>query len=609
MNYNSILRRTLLAAGIDPRTRTAAGKTASLSSYAKALEGLARAYWVAGFLGDNPRKAENWKKYLAKANPMLVAAGFPQEEANNWTSPRNMGFLDQSVQKIKGKVKGDIGGIGAEDVLAAVLSGLSPITGDPLRGGKPYPYIMGSNANGKTYYMGVTAQNLGEYAKTLANDVLKRTKSLSQKDTFSGDQFVQNEGDARETILDLLADEGVDQMFFSNLIFDPKAMRVIQPKVRAKIKNEMAKNIWDLIAQDPDLLKVKGDKTGLRRKEIAKMYSEAFNVPLTRALPDTLGNNWAKQQDAVIQAIQEVLSEDKMLEYISESADLESVLRSERSRRAQQMENNMDNFQDLYIEIEKTSAFKRIKEENPKEPLLIKLKSGAQMPPVVILRGYRDGIEMARKDKNVQDVYGGEVDKDNNPLEVMDWMYKMLGYWLAHAERAEKKGEEYMLTRKQKATLNKGLGGTKGILGPYLRVALRYACMKDGMCDLTTLPSETDKFKILANTFREINAALSTTQKSATKKTASRYVCDGKKGEEVVFGLDHAFGWFFQLWDNEDEPSIDVDRLSNGKLIQLLEKHGKPSAKLNSAIEYIAMDRDPGDGKWTLKRGSRRRRA
>ena len=609
MNFNSIVRRTLLAAGIDPRTRRAAGRTANLSSYAKALEGLARAYWVAGFLGDSPRKAENWKKYLAKANPLLVAAGFPQEEANNWTSARNMGFLDQSVQKIKGKVKGDIGGIGAEDVLAAVLSGLSPITGEPLRGGKPYPYIMGTNANGKTYYMGVTAQNLGDYAKLLANDVLKRKKNLGIENTFSGDTFVQNDGDSKERIMDLIRDEGVDELFYSNLIFDPTAMRVIQPQVRAKIPNEMTKNIWDLIAQDPDLLKVKGSSTGLRRKEIAKLYSQAYNVPLTRALGDTLGNNWAKQQGTVVNAIREVLSEDKMLEYISDSANLESVLRSERSRRAQLMENNMDNFQDLYIEIEKTSAFKRIKEENPKEPLLIKLKSGAQMPPIVILRGYRDGIEMARKDKNVQDVYGGDVDKDGNPLEVMDWMYKMLGYWIAHAERAEKKGEEYMLTKKQKATLNKGLGGTKGILGPYLRVALRYACMKDGMCDLTTLPSETDKFKILATTFREINAALSTTEKSATRKTASRYVCEGKKGEEVVFGIDRMMGWFFQLWDSEDEPSIDVDRLSNGKLIQLLEKYGKSNAKLNKAIDYIAMDKDPGDGYITLKRGSRRRRA
>jgi len=81
----------------------------------------------------------------------------------------------------------------------------------------------------------------------------------------------------------------------------------------------------------------------------------------------------------------------------------------------------------------------------------------------------------------------------------------------------------------------------------------------------------------------------------ARNKTASRYSLPAKRGGEIVFGIDRAMGWFFQLWLDEDEPSMDKDFLSNGALIDLLEKYGKPSRELDKSIAAIAMDREPAD--------------
>jgi hypothetical protein len=81
------------------------------------------------------------------------------------------------------------------------------------------------------------------------------------------------------------------------------------------------------------------------------------------------------------------------------------------------------------------------------------------------------------------------------------------------------------------------------------------------------------------------------------EKTASRYSLPAKNGGTVDFGIDRmAFvGRFLTVFDAEGEPVVDENKLSQGDIIGLLKKWGKPSSDLRKAIDAFALDLDPGD--------------
>lgn len=77
----------------------------------------------------------------------------------------------------------------------------------------------------------------------------------------------------------------------------------------------------------------------------------------------------------------------------------------------------------------------------------------------------------------------------------------------------------------------------------------------------------------------------------------SRYSKKLDSGKEVVYGWDHATGYFFQVFDVPDEDVEDDEYLlinecsmftsmSNGKMIELMTVYGLPE----SHIERVAMD-------------------
>jgi len=83
-------------------------------------------------------------------------------------------------------------------------------------------------------------------------------------------------------------------------------------------------------------------------------------------------------------------------------------------------------------------------------------------------------------------------------------------------------------------------------------------------------------------------------KQAASSRTASRYELPGKAaGSQIGFGLDRTFGRFFQFWPTLEEPTVDEDRLSQGEIVALLKKYGKPSRQLEMAISAFMMDLDP----------------
>ena len=61
----------------------------------------------------------------------------------------------------------------------------------------------------------------------------------------------------------------------------------------------------------------------------------------------------------------------------------------------------------------------------------------------------------------------------------------------------------------------------------------------------------------------------------------SRYHTKTEQGIDVVYGFDHALGYFYEEWDGkEDVPSVDLDTmfsgLDRGFLIKLLNQTNAP---------------------------------
>lgn len=71
----------------------------------------------------------------------------------------------------------------------------------------------------------------------------------------------------------------------------------------------------------------------------------------------------------------------------------------------------------------------------------------------------------------------------------------------------------------------------------------------------------------------------------------------------IVVGLDHACGFFLQRWSpyNDDAPTIDVDtaspfpnnRVSRGRIIELVQELARPSPARDRVCSLIAADLDP----------------
>ncbi len=75
----------------------------------------------------------------------------------------------------------------------------------------------------------------------------------------------------------------------------------------------------------------------------------------------------------------------------------------------------------------------------------------------------------------------------------------------------------------------------------------------------------------------------------------SRYTKQLENGKEVAYGFDHAFGYFFQVFDVPDDDGEEIllvdecstlTKMSSGKMLHLMDIHKLPE----SHIEMVAMD-------------------
>lgn len=79
----------------------------------------------------------------------------------------------------------------------------------------------------------------------------------------------------------------------------------------------------------------------------------------------------------------------------------------------------------------------------------------------------------------------------------------------------------------------------------------------------------------------------------------SRLTMSANNGGSLAYGLDHALGWFFQLFDANEEILIDEDTmftgLSESRLVDLIREHGNADdvELCEGKLLLIALSLDP----------------
>lgn len=76
------------------------------------------------------------------------------------------------------------------------------------------------------------------------------------------------------------------------------------------------------------------------------------------------------------------------------------------------------------------------------------------------------------------------------------------------------------------------------------------------------------------------------------------------KNHTVICGLDHAIGWFFQLYDSSKEPNQNpvldecllFHNLGRSALIERIDQYAVKDARTDHCTTNIALDLDPAAG-------------
>jgi len=321
-----------------PRRRNASAGVSKgdLKGIARQYDALARAQYIAGFLGDPVSVVRNPESYLKKTPQRLLQMGGDEDTIRKWTGKRNLDFLGQAANSIYDRLGGtDFGGANAEDVLTALVTGISPITGGDLNNGKPMPYVMGvaSASAGVLYPVGSTAGELGKRGKQLANGLARSRPA--ERDNVSGDEPTgDTDGGARSTLFDQLSNELEDPETLGDLLFESGNIAKIGPIVSRCLRNDRMKEIWQLVSEDPNLLTVKGNgDLSIRRLDVVQAYLERFGKTID---PNSLGRTWKKNLSDLEGCIKEAFTDEDLVGELNFQRDLAWVLHEERKRKATQ---------------------------------------------------------------------------------------------------------------------------------------------------------------------------------------------------------------------------------------------------------------------------------
>jgi len=302
-------------------------------------DAFARASYLEGVLGRTPLSlARNAEKNLAQL------LGDLEGEVDNRiieTLRYQKGVSEKDLRKLFGKADlklfealkagakagmggGVVRGLSAEDVAMAIASGMSPLTGGPLRYGKGKNvfYHLGKSAGNKITIGGL-ATILKAEAKNRAIDIVRgAAKGELDAADIDAPAYRDDEGDGSMTIGEMIEAPSQYRADYVDLLYaifnDRSIVGIIDKEIAPLLRGEVQRQIWNEIKANPDLLNLRQGKVTVRNKELAqalgsgtspqaagKLFNQKVWPVIELALTDSSVTKKLLKNRQILQIIQE----------------------------------------------------------------------------------------------------------------------------------------------------------------------------------------------------------------------------------------------------------------------------------------------------------------
>jgi len=262
------------------------------------LDLFARASYLEGLTGEPSNTLSKKPRYtfsrlqqaLKDGTPnrllevMMVERGMSASEVRKFISMKNQGVFASFLKGIRGAFQGQdaVRGLMPADVASSLLLGYSPLTGTPLsklnrRGvfdwlgtrAKKAPTLGGLNA---------IAQKSGrQFGMDVARSAPKEEVFMMPLDIPVGEGL-----SVQETVADPRSLEDANWQQLTEFLYkDPEVAALVDAAVRPRMTGRTQKLIWDLVRQDPSLLKFsRNGQVALNARAAVKMLIRSGQLDL-----------------------------------------------------------------------------------------------------------------------------------------------------------------------------------------------------------------------------------------------------------------------------------------------------------------------------------------
>ena len=297
--------------------------------------------------------------------------------------------------------------------------------------------------------------------------------------------------------------------------------------------------------------------------------------------------------------------EDERIRAIEEAERLREEAERQRQRRQEQEA------------LERAEAERSISMDAPAKGDYVML-DGSAIPNSVFVQGYLDGIQLARRDRAVQERYG--QDRDGNPIpanEIYKWNFQTASGWLRRMARES----DYSMSKAQANSMNSTLGYKKpksqrsGIASPHILKGVWNAISSHPNHDPRSLPSKAWFMKNFgfAEGFQGQNSTESVAHRALKSARSSRRASDETRAKliRLAYEKPELRSKILPLlkeatqWANEENQMVGEWLLSDrlGKMIlskarnaRDLEKLVRAAHKKNPINYDLAQEGDYDEG-------------
>jgi hypothetical protein len=318
------------------------------------LDMFARASYIEGLTGEpnntltkNPRRTfGRLQQALQDGTPnrllevMMDEKGMKVSEILKLISMKNQGVFASFLKGIRGSFQGQdaVRGLMPSDVASSLLLGYSPLTGNPmskLKGRGVFGWLGATSKKAPTL-AGINSI-AGKSGKQFGLDV---ARSAPKEEVFVMPLDVPvGEGLAlQETVADPASLEDANWQQLTEVLYrDPEVAAMVDAVVRPRMTGKTQKLIWDLVRQDPSVLRFsRNGQVALDARAAVKMLARSGQLDLDTSDPKALrkkevlfNTEWRK---GVKPRMEDALRSSEVADLVMSRADLMEFLTESQRR-------------------------------------------------------------------------------------------------------------------------------------------------------------------------------------------------------------------------------------------------------------------------------------